>query len=101
MFWGMDVNPMIITHPHLICLVHPRAVLLMLSFCSHVLWDAGMMSLQIPLTLMAAGADADPSSAGSVALIPTSPKSVEACFRLGIGKCALAVLSQPRAVHVP
>lgn len=39
-----------------------------------------------PLTRLAAGADADPNSASAAALIPTSPKSVEACFRLGIGE---------------
>lgn len=38
---------------------------------------------------LAAGADADPNSAGAAALIPTSPKSIEACFRLGIGELAL------------
>lgn len=37
-----------------------------------------------------AGADADPNSAAATALIPTSPKSIEACFRLGIDPLELA-----------
>lgn len=43
----------------------------------------------------AAGADdvLDPNSAAATALIPTSPKSVEACFRLGIGENKLACVS--------
>lgn len=36
--------------------------------------------------LAAAGVDADPNSTASAALIPTSPRSIEACFRLGIGE---------------
>lgn len=44
--------------------------------------------MQHVTTISAAGADdvLDPNSAAATALIPTSPKSVEACFRLGIGE---------------
>jgi hypothetical protein len=48
--------------------------------------------------LSTAGADdvLDPNSAAATALIPTSPKSVEACFRLGIGENSFSTcLYQP------